>query len=98
MIETLKTMRFITSRNLHDAFMDEKENKKTVRTFAVASFLNDFSSDIINSVWPLFLTTVLGANMAVVGFINGLGDALVSVSQAVSGYISDKIRRRKVFV
>ncbi len=78
--------------------MDEKENKKTVRTFAVASFLNDFGSDIIYSVWPLFLTTVLGANMAVLGFINGLGDALVSVSQAVSGYVSDKIRRRKVFV
>jgi len=78
--------------------MDEKDNKKTVRTFAAASFLNDFGSDIIYPIWPLFLTTVLGANMAVLGFIDGLGDALVSISQAVSGYISDKIRRRKVFV
>ncbi len=78
--------------------MGEKDNKKTVRTFAAASFLNDFGSDIIYPIWPLFLTTVLGANMAVLGFIDGLGDALVSISQAVSGYVSDKIRRRKVFV
>jgi MFS family permease len=41
---------------------------------------------------------VLGANMAVLGLIDGLGDAIVSISQAFSGYVSDKIRRRKVFV
>ncbi|MBN1860209.1 MAG: MFS transporter [Candidatus Thermoplasmatota archaeon] len=78
--------------------MEEKENKKTIRTFAAASFLNDFGSDIIYPIWPLFLTTVLGANMAILGFVDGLGDALVSISQAVSGYLSDKFRRRKVFV
>lgn len=78
--------------------MEEKENKNTIRTFAAASFLNDFGSDIIYPIWPLFLTTVLGANMAVVGLIDGLGDALVSISQAISGYVSDKIRRRKIFV
>lgn len=78
--------------------MEEKENKKTVRTFAAASFLNDFGSDIIYPIWPLFLTSVLGANMAILGFIDGLGDALVSISQAISGYVSDRIRRRKIFV
>lgn len=36
--------------------------------------------------------------MAVLGFIDGLGDALVSVSQALSGYASDRLRRRKVFI
>ncbi len=85
-------------RRPRESLMEEKENKKTVRTFAAASFLNDFGSDIIYPIWPLFLTTVLGANMAILGLIDGLGDALVSISQAISGYISDKIRRRKVFV
>lgn len=36
--------------------------------------------------------------MAILGLIDGLGDAIVSVSQAVSGYYSDKLRKRKVFV
>ena len=78
--------------------MDKKEAKRTVRVFALASFLNDFGSDMIYPIWPLFLTAFLGANMAVLGFIDGLGDAVVSVSQAVSGYWSDKIRKRKVFI
>ncbi|MCX8189689.1 MAG: MFS transporter [Candidatus Diapherotrites archaeon] len=75
-----------------------KEEKKTVRTFALASFLNDLGSDIIYPIWPIFVTSVLGANMAILGFIDGLGEALVSISQAISGYASDKLRRRKVFI
>jgi MFS family permease len=40
----------------------------------------------------------LGASMSVLGFLDGLGDALVSISQAISGYFSDRIQKRKVFV
>lgn len=71
---------------------------QTVKTFAWASFLHDMGSDIVFSVWPLYVTTVLGANMTVLGLIDGLGDAIVSISQAVSGYFSDKLRKRKIFV
>lgn len=74
------------------------EPKKTIRTFALASFLNDLGSDMIYPVWPLFVTTILRANMAVLGFLDGLGEALVSISQAGSGYISDRIKKRKVFI
>ncbi|MDD5654178.1 MAG: MFS transporter [Candidatus Omnitrophica bacterium] len=76
----------------------EKENKRTLKVFAWASFLNDMGSDMIYPVWPLFVTTVLNANMAVLGLIDGLGEALVSISQAVSGYVSDKTKKRKVFI
>ncbi|MDD5040912.1 MAG: MFS transporter [Candidatus Peribacteraceae bacterium] len=72
--------------------------KRTVWTFASASFLHDMGADMIFSIWPMFLTTVLGANMAVVGLIDGLGDAFVSIAQAVSGYLSDRLRKRKPFV
>jgi MFS family permease len=78
--------------------VENPDAKRTVRTFALASFLNDFGADIIYPIWPLFVRSVLGANMAVLGFLDGLGEALVSVSQAVSGYLSDRIRKRKVFV
>jgi MFS family permease len=77
---------------------DTSKTKKTIRTFAVASFLNDMGSDIINPVWPLFVTQVLKANMSALGFLDGLGEAVVSLSQAVAGYYSDKIRKRKVFI
>jgi len=66
--------------------------------FSTASFLNDFGSDMIYPVWPRFVLGFLGVDMAILGFIDGLGDAIVSLSQAGSGYYSDKIGKRKAFV
>lgn len=74
------------------------EEQRTVRTFAAASFLNDMGSDMIFPVWPLFVTELLGANMAVLGLLDGLGEAMVSISQAASGYASDRLRKRKAFI
>jgi MFS family permease len=73
------------------------ESKRVVRTFAAASFLNDFGSDIIYPIWPFFVSS-LGANKEILGLLDGVGEALVSMSQAVSGYWSDRIRKRKVFI
>ncbi len=78
--------------------MDRKQTKRTIAVFALASFLNDLGSDMIYPIWPVFITAGLGASMSVLGLLDGLGDALVSLSQATSGYASDRLRRRKVFV
>lgn len=83
---------------MEPAYSEEKKKRKTLQTFAAASFLNDFGSDMIYPIWPLFVTSVLGANMAVLGFIDGLGDAIVSLAKAASGYWSDRIRKRKIFI
>lgn len=77
--------------------MEQKEKRKIIRIFSLASFLNDMGSDIIYPIWPLFVRS-LGANMTALGFIDGLGEAIVSISQAVSGFVSDKIRKRKFFI
>jgi len=81
-----------------EAVTKKAETRRTMRTFAAASFLNDMGSDIVYPLWPLFVTQVLKANMATLGFLDGLGEAIVSLSQAASGYWSDRIRKRKVFV
>lgn len=78
--------------------MADNKTKHKIFIFGLASFLNDLGSDMIFPVWPLFVTVYLGANMAVLGFIDGLGDAIVSVSQAVSGYYSDRWQKRKIFI
>lgn len=78
---------------------NQKEgNGKSIAVFSLASFLNDFGSDIIYPVWPLFVTALPGVNMAVLGLIDGLGEAIVSISKAGSGYLSDRLRKRKVFI
>lgn len=86
------------ARRETDLADNQTATKKTIRTFAAASFLNDFGSDIIAPVWPMFVTQILRANMSALGLLDGLGEALVSLSQAASGYISDRIRKRKIFV
>ncbi|MFQ6086979.1 MAG: MFS transporter [Candidatus Bathyarchaeia archaeon] len=76
----------------------QREGKKSIVVFSLASFLNDFGSDIIYPVWPIFVTSLTGVNMAILGLIDGLGEAIVSISQAGSGYLSDRLRKRKIFI
>ncbi len=55
----------------------------------------DISSEMIHGLLPVFLVTVLGASMATVGLIEGLGEATASVSKLFSGWISDRLGKRK---
>ena len=75
-----------------------KISRRPLGVFALASFLNDMGSDAIYPIWPLFVRTVLKADMAALGLIDGLGEAMVSLSQAASGYLSDRFRKRKIFI
>ena len=83
---------------MQKSFPEEGKSRRTIGALGFASFFNDLGAGMIHPVWPLFLTGVLGANMSVLGFIDGLGEALVSISQAASGYLSDRLGKRKVFV
>ncbi len=76
----------------------EKENRKTIRLFSVCAFLNDLGYYAVITIWPIFVTSVIGASVTFLGFIDGLGDAFVSLSQAGSGFLSDKLKKRKVFI
>jgi hypothetical protein len=48
----------------------------------------DISSEMIHGLLPVFLTSVLGANAEMVGLIEGVGEATVSISKLFSGWIS----------
>lgn len=67
-----------------------------VGALALISLLNDASSDMIFPLLPLFLTQVLGAGPAFLGLIEGIAEATASVTKLLGGWISDRIRRRKV--
>jgi MFS family permease len=59
------------------------------------SLLNDTSSEMIHAVLPLFLVSSLGANVAIVGLIEGIAEATASLLKVFSGAISDYWQRRK---
>lgn len=58
----------------------------------------DLSSEIIHALLPLFLTTTLGVSVATVGLIDGIAEATASISKVFSGYLSDRIGRRKPLI
>ena len=62
------------------------------------SLMMDVSSEVVHSLLPVFLTTTLGVSVAFVGFINGVAESTASVVKIFSGFLSDRIGRRKPFI
>lgn len=71
---------------------------RNVVVLACVSLLTDLSSQMVFPLIPLYLTTVLGAGGTVVGAVEGAAETTASLLKVVSGYLSDRMRRRKPFV
>ena len=72
--------------------------RKNVLVLGIASFFTDISSEMLYPIVPIFLTAVLGAPMSVVGLIEGIAESTASILKAFSGWLSDKIGKRRPFV
>lgn len=71
---------------------------RNVFWLGVVSFLNDFSSEMIFPLLPLFFTTVLHASPAALGGMEGMVDSLSSLLKLWSGRMGDRLPRRKPLV
>lgn len=65
---------------------------------SLVSLFNDTASEMLYPVMPVFLTSVLGAPVFIVGIIEGIAEGSASIFKAYFGYLSDKIQKRKPFV
>ncbi|HEX55463.1 MAG: MFS transporter [Candidatus Altiarchaeales archaeon] len=70
---------------------------KNVILLGIVSFLNDLSSEMIIPILPVFIK-LLGGGGIEIGLIAGLRDSVSSLLNVISGYLSDKTGKRKVFV
>ncbi len=61
----------------------------------LTSFFTDIASEMVYPLIPFFLTSVLGASPAVLGLIEGVAESVASILKVFSGYISDKLKKRK---
>ncbi len=71
---------------------------RNVIVLGIVSFFADLSSEIVYPLIPIFLTTVLGAPVTVVGLIEGLAESTASLTKVVSGWWSDRLPRRMPLV
>jgi MFS family permease len=58
----------------------------------------DVSSEIIHALLPLFMTATLGLSVAMVGLVDGIAEATANIVKIFSGYVSDRIGRRKPLI
>lgn len=64
----------------------------------LTSFLNDFSSEMVFSVFPAFFTSVLKAGAGALGLVDGVAEASSNLFKIYSGHLSDRFQKRKPLV
>lgn len=69
---------------------------RSIWALGFVSMFMDISSEMIHGLLPMFLVSVLGASTEMVGVIEGIGEATASISKLFSGWISDRLGKRKM--
>lgn len=78
--------------------MSNRKLPTSIWVLGFVSLLMDTSSELVHSLLPIFMTTVLGASVFTVGIIEGIAEATAAITKVFSGIISDYFRKRKFFV
>jgi MFS family permease len=80
-----------------NAGQQSKGLSPTVRALGVVSLFSDVSSEMVYPLNPGFITQVLGAPAWALGLIEGVAESTASLLKLYSGWLSDRIGRRKPF-
>jgi MFS family permease len=69
----------------------------TKNTFllAASSLFADISTEMLYPIVPIYLTQTLKASGSIIGIIEGVAQATQNVVQGFSGWLSDKLQKRK---
>ena len=76
----------------------KKYSWKNVRNLGFVSFFTDMSSEMIFGILPLFIIDDLGAGKAILGLVEGMGEAVGYSTRTISGTISDQVGKRKSLI
>jgi len=68
---------------------------RVVWLLGLVSLCMDLSSEMIHSLRPVFLVSLLGASTVTLGLIEGIAEGTASITKVFSGVLSDHIGRRK---
>jgi MFS family permease len=70
----------------------------SIWALGLVSMFMDTSSELVHSLLPVFMVSVLGASITTVGVIEGVAEATAAFAKVFSGAISDYFGKRKFFV
>jgi MFS family permease len=88
----------LTEKGVPDQNKPDPKGMRNVTALGLVSFFTDFSTEMVLGVLPLFVISTLGASRAILGVIEGSAELTSYAFRMVSGSLSDKVGKRKVFV
>lgn len=78
--------------------MRRYQGLKNVLYMGLVSFFTDISTEMVTSVLPLYIIKDLDLSRTILGAIEGSGEFVNYIFRVPSGYISDKIGKRKILI
>ena len=74
-----------------------KKITRTVWLLSLVSLMNDFSSEMLYPIIPLFLTQI-GYSTLLIGILEGFADLVAGLGKIYMGSVSDSFNRRLPFI
>lgn len=101
MLELPESGRFLSGFMEKEKFNSKNETgrhqlPRGIWILGLVSLFMDTSSELVHSLLPVFMASVLGASMTTIGIIEGIAEATVAVTKVFSGALSDYLGRRKL--
>ena len=84
--------------------MKPKSNKNTrwlgrnILSLGLVSLFTDLSTEMAYPIIPVFLQEVLRVQPLFIGLVEAIAESTASILKTFSGYISDHLRKRKLFI
>src|SRR5258708_3717373 len=75
-----------------------REIPKSIWALGFVSLFMDTSSELIHSLLPIFMVSILGASMTSVGVVEGIAESTALIVKIFSGTLSVYSRKRKLLV
>ena len=73
-----------------------KKIPTSIWALGLVSLFMDASSELVHSLLPVFMVTILGASVTMVGVVEGIAEATAMIVKVFSGSLSDFLGKRKL--
>ncbi len=70
----------------------------SIWALGLSAMFMDMSSELVHSLLPVFMASVLGASMVTIGFLEGVAEATAAITKIFSSALSDYLGKRKLLV
>lgn len=69
---------------------------RNILILSIVFLIGSFATNLISPIWPIYITSFLGASMTELGFVFSMSNAVAAAMQILSGFLSDKYGRKRL--